>query len=175
MRRRTFAKSIGAGIAGLGLTSTVSARSEGELPNENVEFTNVHPFAPAEDPVTVPAGDWIRHIVGWVDDGEQRRVDVEAYLDAVEMRVWIDGDEIENPDQYWGDIVYQDRTAEDEEPAYKYFVWWTYDTPPKDPGSHTFTVEFAFPDGLDAGESTRPVGFSRTFEGHYEVRPGRTQ
>lgn len=173
MRRRQFARTVGASIVGVGLASTVSAREEGELPNGQVEFTRVHPFAPEDEPVSVPAGDWIKHTVGWVDDGEQRREDVEAYLDAVEITVWIDGEETENPDQYWGDIVYQDRTEDDEESEYKYYVWWEYYTPPKEPGSHTFTIEFSFPDGLDAGDSQRPEGFTNTLEGHYEVQAGR--
>lgn len=169
MRRRTFAKALGAGIAGLGFTSTVSARDEGELPNDHVEYTRVHPFALDEsDPITVPAGNWVQHYIGWVDDGEQRRSDVQAFLDAVEYSAWIDGEEIENPDQYWGEIHQE---YDEENDVYKWFVWWKYSTPPKEPGLHTYTSEFYFPDGLDAGDSQRDPGHRTRLKSYYEVAP----
>lgn len=171
MRRRTFAKTVGAGIAGLGLSSTVSARGEGELPNENVDFTRVHPFGSKKNPIAVPTGSWIKHYTGWVDDGEQHKEEVEAYLDAVELSAYIDGEEVEKPEQYWGDIWLQDRSDEGEEPVYKWVVYWEYDTPPKEPGMHTFRTEYHYPDGLDAGASQRPVGHTDTLTSYYEVLP----
>lgn len=118
MRRRQLARIIGAGSAGLGLTSTVSARGEGELPNDHVDTVRIHPFAnDKEDPITVPAGTWLEHSIGWIDTGEQNKSDVQTFLDSVEYAAWIDGEEIENPEQYWGDIYWD---AENE----RWTVWW---------------------------------------------------
>ena len=165
MRRRQFARMIGAGIAGMGLTSTVSARGEGELPNEHVDTVRVHPFAnDEENPITVPAGTWLEHSIGWIDTGEQNKSDIQAFLDAVEYTAWIDGEEIEKPEQYWGEIHWDNDMQ-------GWVVWWKYHTPPKKPGLYTYTSELAFPDGLNVEPNPRPPGTVIRLKSYYEVVP----
>lgn len=156
---------VGAGIVGLSTASTVSARSEGELPNDRIDTIRVHPFAnDEEDPITVPTGTWIEHSIGWVDTGEQNKSDVQAYLDAVEYTAWIDGEEIENPDQYFGDIHWDDERE-------AWIVWWKYHTPPKKPGRYTYTSDLYFPDGFDQSADPIPEGHRIHLKSYYEVAP----
>ncbi|WP_430505286.1 hypothetical protein [Haloparvum sp. PAK95] len=163
MRRRRYVKAVGTGIATLGLSSTASARGEGELPNGRVRETRVNPFPSKEDAAEVPAGNWVTHYVGWVDvNGESRRTDIERWLDAVEFSASIDGEPIEDPDRFWNDPEINDDG--------NWIVWWEYSTPPKSEGVHTFTTKFEYPDGFeDAGKTIRDPGRTDELTGYYEV------
>lgn len=166
MRRRQFARMVGAGIAGLGITSSVSARGDGELPNEKVSTTRVNPLM--QSPVPVDAGDWVTHYIGWLDGegGDIEKEDVERWLDVVEMRVWIDGTELQDVDDYWGEIYYDEQYE-------SYVVFWEYSTPPKSPGTYSFTIEFSYPDGFYDGGEVRPPGTVNRFSCNYKVSPGQ--
>lgn len=168
MRRRQALRTIGAGIATLGVSSTASARGRDETPNGNVETTDVNIFAPEDDPVDVPAGNWVNHSWGWIDagyGGDSTEEGIEAYLEAVEITIRIDGEEIADPDQYWGEPKQNDDG--------KWIVRWEHVTPPKSPGHHTFTLEAFFPDGFeDDGEVVREPGSREELTGHYEVTRG---
>ncbi|WP_148263711.1 hypothetical protein [Halopiger xanaduensis] len=168
MERRQVVQMLGSGIAALGFSSTVSARSDGEAPNGNVETADVNIFSPKNDPVEVSSGTWVNHYWGWVDadyGGDSTEDGIEAFLDAAEITVRIDGDEISDPDQYWGEPEQNDED--------QWVVWWEYVTPPKGPGLYTFTLESYFPDGLKVnGEVVREPGTRNEFTGYYEVTGG---
>lgn len=166
MRRRTVVKGAAGALTTITLFSGIgSARSEGELPNGNVSESRVHPFGTRDDPIQVATGDWITHYLGWIDDegGDHSREDVAAWLDAVEFSARIDGDPVENPDQYWGDIVPQ----KTDDGTDTWAVWWEYSTPPKKPGLHTFTIRLEYPDGFD--DAGFEPGLTREFTSYYEV------
>ena len=175
MRRREFARTIGAGIATLGISSSVTARSEGELPNGNVPVETVSIFSSEEDPRIVSAGSWLNHRWGWVDaeGGDSTYEDVKNWRDATEHTILIDGEEIETPEQYWGDIYQNDDGS--------WIVLWEYYTPPKEPGVYTFTVKTRYtedfedtdtdPDTRDADREAGETEFALT--GYYRVVGGK--
>jgi len=171
MRRRQFVSLVGAGLATVGLTGTVSADPGRTPPNENVDNSEVYPFpwvAPKDDPKQIDTGEWITHAHAWIDPtkDESGKEDVQRWLDAVEQTVWIDGEEVENPDQYWSDVQYNE-----EEDAY--FTRWKKSTPPKSPGLYSFTLENYYPDGYEDDTESREPGTRNKFTGYYEVVSGK--
>lgn len=176
MQRREFLRKTVIGTLGsVSAMGIVSGRDNGEAPNGKVKTETVSMFAPRDDPRVVNAGSWLIHRWSWIDleGGDSTEEDVQRYLDSVELSIQIDGEEIENPDQYWGNIH---RNEEG-----KYIVHWKYKTPPKSTGLHTFSVEVSFPDGYedlapadeDALQMDVPVGFRKLYTGHYKVTAGR--
>lgn len=137
MDRRRFIQSVGV-IGGVStISTTASARDEGELPNDEVSVSQVTPY----NPQTVPAGDWILHTSGWVEycrSPEENRERVAEYFDSIYPVVTIDGERIENPEQYYGEI----EPWPDRENAWAKL--WQYYTPPKGVGEHSFEVEVHF-------------------------------
>lgn len=132
-------------MIGAASTGVVGAGGKGESPSDKVDTTDVHPLNPnPSEPINVPKGNWVNHYIGWVDHegAGSEKEDVERWLDAVEMEVFIDGEEIENPDQYWGDVNYSDEKE-------GYVVWWEYQSPPKPPGLYDYTVVYNYPDGFE--------------------------
>jgi len=171
MRRRQFVSLVGAGLATVGLTGVASADPGRTPPNENVDNTEVYPFgwtAPKDDPKQVNTGEWITHTLSWIDAGdeESERDDVERWLEAVEMTAWIDGEKVEDAEQYWGDVQYNE-----EEEAY--FTRWENSTPPKGPGLYSFTIEHYYPDGYESDGVSREPGTRNEFTGYYEVVSGK--
>lgn len=150
-RRQALGTLGGALILGssLGGATTAAAKSDGELPNDSVEYSLVDPFGEYE----VPAGDWILHAWGWYtgpDCGtdEEHKAALNNFLTNVDTRVWIDGNEIEDAHQYY---------SEPREPQYYdvpsgWIVEWEYYTPPKGEGTeHEFTFEINFDEEFWAG------------------------
>lgn len=167
MRRRQFARLVGGSIAGAGLLGHVSAREAGDTPNDNVSDKRITPFSSEDDPDEVSTGTWISHALGWVDKegGDSTKADVERFIDVVEVSATIDGEEIEDTEEYWGDVHYDDDYE-------AYIGWWEYSTPPKSPGTYEFTIEFYYPDGFyDSGNEVREPGRRDSFTGYYEVTP----
>jgi len=76
-RRKLLQSTVG--VTALGLTtSTVSARDEGELPNENLSVSNISKGE-------VPAGDWLHHQFGWVEfckSAEENARRAEEWIDS---------------------------------------------------------------------------------------------
>lgn len=151
--RRSALKTVGAGVLGGGtLVGAVSANppadSEGELPNDNVEYSTVLPFGcrdldrEACSLQEVPTGDWVLHTVAWVAGGAGGKLrcaeDIEElesvltnFLENADTRAWIDGEEISNAHQYWSDPREPRRQKLD----FLRAVEWEYFTPPKEKGS----------------------------------------
>jgi len=168
MRRRQFVSLVGAGLATTAFAGTVSGRSRREPPSDQIDNASVHPLGvPKSDPIQVSTGEWITHYIGWVDKegGDEAKEDVQRWLDSVEMSAWVDGEEVEDVDQYWGDIEWE----EEEE---TFAVWWKYSTPPKSPGLYTFTIEMYYPDGYEDGEFEIEAGERKEFTSYYEVTSG---
>lgn len=176
MNRRNILKRAGAvALGGFLATGNVSSRGQDSSPNGKVETEEVSIFAPEDDPKQVSAGSWLNHRWGWIDlgGGDSTREDIERWFDAVELTISIDGEEVSNHEQYWGEIQQNENG--------KYVVWWEYVTHPKAVGDHTFTVEFYYPDGYEdlsedgdaQYEEDLPPGTRHTFTGHYEVTGGR--
>lgn len=164
--RRNLLKQIGAAVgAGTLLTSTASARGDGTAPSDRVETEDVSIFSAQDDPTTVATGSWINHRFGWLDaNGESTREGIERFFDAVELTIWIDGELVEDHEQYWRD-PYQNEDGD-------WLAYWEYVTKPKSPGLYEFSVEFYFPDGLyDSGEEVRPPETRNLWTGYYEVTP----
>lgn len=164
MRRRDVLKrSAGVLTAATVFSGTSTAREPGELPDDDVPVSRVNPFGKKWDPITVGSGDWITHTIGWLDieGGDRTKEDVATWLDVVEFSAFIDGEEIQNPEQYWGAIEHaEDRNS--------WVVWWEYSTPPKQPGLHTFTTQTVYPDGFeDAGFAP---GKTTELRSYYQVR-----
>lgn len=173
MQRRRFLQQTGTvALGAVALTGSANAREEGELPNENVDSVQVSIFGSRDNPNQVSTGTWIEHGWGWVDvEGESTRADVQRYLDRVDIEVAIDGDRLENPMQYWGDIHRNDEG--------NYRAIWRYATPPKPPGLHEFQVTVMFPEGFEDGleedgenQADFPPGHEYTYNSYYEVVPG---
>lgn len=172
--RRTVLKTLGAGIAvgGASFASTpAAARDSGEPPAGNVPTTEVTILIPKDDPRPVEPGSWLKHYHGWIDGegGDRTKADVERWLDSVETTPKIDGEVIENPSQYWGDVTYSEEYD-------SWVVFWEYYTPPKKPGLHEFSVEYSHPDGFEdtsPEEGTRDIdlepGFTNTISGYYQI------
>lgn len=176
MKRRDFVtRASGIALGSVLASGTVAGRDGGSSPNGNVRTETVSIFAPEDDPRQVSTGSWISHSWGWFDGegGDSTREDLERWLDAVELTVLIDGEEVENPDQYLGEIFLNDDG--------KYQIDWEYVTPPKSPGRYTFTVEYYYPDGFEdvsdedeeGPDIEHPPGFRQAWTGHYEVTGGR--
>lgn len=144
---------------GLLASGQVSARGPGGKPNGNVDSTEVSVFSTEDDPVQVARGDWVKHRIGWLADTEE---DVQTWLDTVEKTFYIDGEEVEDTEQYFGEIEpYGEGNA---------VVQWEYYEPPKSPGLHTFTVEFYYPEGYDGGlGNPRDPGTRNEYTGYYEI------
>jgi hypothetical protein len=90
----------------------------------------------------VPTGDWIVHGLSYDQelDGqthEEVKRDLEQFLERVESTILLDGEPLENPDQYWGE---PEQLEED-----RWTVQWQYATPPKPVGTeHTFELTWTF-------------------------------
>lgn len=165
MQRRRFTQLVGSGIASLSVVSTVSARKTGELPNDRVERTKVNPWPSKDDPEHIDPGNWITHYIGWVDDSREA---VQEFLDTVEYTALIDGEEINNPDQYWGPIVQETNDGET-----NWYSWWEYSTPPKTPGLHSFATEFHYTSelGEPGDQGYKEEGQTDYLKGYYEISP----
>lgn len=168
MRRRDLLKKSAGALAASALFTGVSAaRDEGEAPNENVGSALVHPLT--NEPLEVGAGQWITHRFGWVDaEGEEStEADVQRWFNKTHVEVFIDGEEIENPEQYWGDIFY----AEDQG---QWKVMWEYTTPPKSPGLYSFKVNWVYEETFEDGDRTWEEG-TYTTKSEYRVVPGKNE
>lgn len=172
MHRRTVLRTVGGAVAGSSLFGgTVSAGGERRLPpNVHVPSSGVHPFSnvPGVEAPVVSTGEWIPHRIGWVDDpsGGLEREDVARFMDAVTVHAEIDGESVEDADQYWGEI----QPYEDD----NYVVWWRYSTPPKRPGTHTFSFTFEFVEeyrdqGTDGEGRYHEEGETVAVSGEYRV------
>jgi len=170
-RRKLLQSTVG--VTALGLTtSTVSARDEGELPNENLSVSNISKGE-------VPAGDWLHHQFGWVEfckSAEENARRAEEWIDSTELLdVSIGGESIENPNQYYATeaVPMPPRIDRGEDARW---VPFSYYTPPKAPGEYTFsyrlklTDHFLAVDGGPEGDRCSENGLMR--EGN--VREART-
>lgn len=157
----------------LAFSSSAIARGDGELPNGNVSVTTVGPWRSKANAKEVPAGDWVRHGIAWVDlsgDGEpgaheSTREDIERWLDAKEFSAWIDGEQIENADQRWVEPFLTNEGL--------WRTHWTYSTPPKAPGLYSVRMHYEYPNGYSDGPFQIPEGATTTLKGWYEVVPER--
>lgn len=167
VNRRTFLRRAGVAAAGGAVTTgTAAARRGGDAPSDRVETADVSIFSDPDDPVAVAAGSWVNHRFGWVDAyGESSKADLERYLDAVDLTVRIDGEEIDDPARYWGEFERNDEG--------NWIVWWSYVTPPKSPDLYEFEVVFAYPDGYTDGDLVIEPGYERAWAGYYEVVAGK--
>lgn len=143
------------GVIGVGaltastLPMSATAREEGELPNDTVKYTDVLPFNCTErsfcdrpHPQTVPVGDWVLHTWSWIptaydDEGHQcggaaeQKEYLDNHLSNANWTVWIDGEKIDNAEQYWSKVYSEEFN--------QWILRWEYATPPKNEGTHTFT------------------------------------
>lgn len=153
--RRRMLTAIGSGAAlsgAMALSATpVYGKEDGELPNENVDYTMVYPF-PGETSQEVPAGDWVLHTYWWVpvysatseeclEQNEVRQRELlENYVNSVTRKVVIDGEEIENATDYYTEPYYEERFG-------NWAVQWKYATPPK--GKRDNPIEFTIKDKFE--------------------------
>jgi hypothetical protein len=144
-------------VTALGLTTTtVAARDEGELPNGNVSTSPVNPFFRKE----VPTGDWVHHRFGWVESCKDPATNARRaadYLDVTDITVHINGERIENPEQYYADSAEPFPPGEDADTTDARWVPFSYYTPPKGVGEYSFARRVEYTDEffqVDAG----PVG-----------------
>ena len=162
MHRRAFIRTTGAilGTSAL-VSSTTGARREGYLPNGKVSHSIVTPFP--NDDRTVPAGDWLVHRVGWVDEGETAREDIDHFLQAVDLDAWIDGERVGDEARFWREPY----VVSEGENAGQWAIWWKYATPPKGVGEHSFRVVFTFEEDHEG----LPAGSEFPLDGGYVVEP----
>ena len=163
--RRKLLKVSGAAVAGLGFASgqvgATDSSSRGwkgveESPPSGVDVEAVT-YGFSEDP-TVNAGAWVNHEFGFVFL-EETEAAARNRLEELEFTVKLDGDTLEDPKEYFGEI----RELSDEESSkYNYRVDFDAYTPPQTPGEHTFYTKY-----------TQPNGVSFSGEIVYEVTPGR--
>jgi hypothetical protein len=124
-------------------------------PHPEVSFTRVGPF-PFQEPQKVPTGDWIQHVFGWlpepIDDNSKERV--EEFIEKSELEVWIGGELVEDPKQYYVPF-----------PRPSDGLWiavWAYSVPPKSPGTYAFKFRI-----------TDAVGAPSESEADYSVKKGK--
>jgi hypothetical protein len=166
VRRRQFLTTTAAAAATTtALASGVTAAGgsgRGEAPS-NAPSATVNPFP--NDTPTVSTGEWIEHVVGWIDleGGDSTRADVEEFLTKTDTQAWIDGEPVADTESYWGEPVQNENG--------KWVVWWTYATPPKRPGRYSFRYRIEFTEALSEGD--HPAGKVVDLTGHYEVSAGR--
>lgn len=164
-RREILKKSAGVLAASTLFTGVSAARKNGEIPNENVDRTHIHQFA--DEPIEVKAGEWLRYRWGWIDsEGEESTKEaVQRWLDTTRVEVYVDGEAIENPEQYWSDIyLHEDRE--------QWAVAWECNKPPKSPGLYTFKVKTIYEETFEDGESKWPAG-TYTNQSQFRVVPRR--
>lgn len=156
MERRRFIRGAGLALVSASVLSNPVAAgpTDGDRPNDNVPHQRVHPFSTRADPIVVPAGTWLDHKVGWVDNSKEK---VERFLEVVDFDAWIDGEHVTDE---WGPIQEEDG---------RLFTWWNYSTPPKSPGNYTFRTRFEFTADLDERWQEGDVV---DLTGHYRVEAG---
>ncbi|WP_267642449.1 hypothetical protein [Haloarchaeobius amylolyticus] len=164
MDRRRFLKRSGVALASTTLAATpVAAAGDGDAPNDQVETTLVSPVG---DDFTVPAGSWVDHRLGWVDRHEpSKRAYIEEYLEKLNFISYtIDGEPVENPDDYWNEPYVNENDY--------WTIYWEYTTPPVDPGVHevAWTIEYEEP--IDDGDRVFSGG-PYTLSSEFEVVPGK--
>ena len=172
-------KGAGVALAGSAFASGASADSEnnteGDLPNKKVPYTYVYPFVNV--PQEKEAGRWIVHRTGWIGIPPLKRHregetyvstydEVSRFVESINTRAWIDGEEIENADQYW---------REPEKHDGNWIVYWDYATPPKPPGEYTFKTAIEFEETYVIDEEelgiVREKGTINTRSATYSVVP----
>lgn len=75
--------------------------------------------------------------------------------------VRIDGEPVEEEDEYWGEVQQTDDGS--------WIVRWRYATPPKEPGLCELEMTFGSPSASRRGTVRKP-GTVDTFTGYYEVQ-----
>lgn len=162
VRRRTFLKSAGVVVTGLGLSSIPgAAKSSGsrgwagvkqEPPNGAEVVSAEYPFDGGKK---ISTGSWINHEFSFLFL-EETKEEAEKRLEELSFTQKLDGDTLADPKEYFGEI----REYDDEK--YNFIVDFDAYTPPQQPGEHTFHTRYTQPNGV-------------SFEGEitYEVTPGR--
>jgi hypothetical protein len=143
-------------LSGTVTTTAIAATSNGgpelvgeggarkEKPSKNVNSEMAQPF-PGD--WTIPTGTWIDHDFNIVGSREG----IESAIPT--LRVWIGGEEIDNPQQYLADIEETDSGAS---------VNWNYVTPPKSPGTYKFKSSILGPNGPTVKEDYHIVNNQST-------------
>jgi hypothetical protein len=157
MDRRTILKGVGTAILGgisvTGAGAVTANKGKGYLPNDNVSHEIVGPF-PKEQKVEV--GNWIVHGVSWIavppfDEQDPDKTykstkdEILRYKNSVTAIPKIDGERIEDADQYWRGPLKVDG---------KWRAAWAFATPPKNPGEHSFHWAFRVTDDFQLDEDS---------------------
>lgn len=166
-RRRVLQLAGSTATAG-GLASGVVGAGRGDEKRSGQRpTTRVVPFADQQ----VPVGRAIEHSIGWVENcgsEAERLARLEAFLEVVELDVHIEGVEVGDPAQHWGEPYVDGDDV---------YVWWRLETDPRPPGVYEFdlTLRFTEPYGSkyasDGGDCETTVREGVIFEGDtvYEV------
>ena len=133
-RRQVLKKGGIAAIGAVTLSSgVVSANNRSRNPpNDNVPSAEVSAFG-FDEVQDVSTGEWIVHRIGWISPTEDA---VHEALEKMEIRAWLDGEEITDADSYWGDTFVNDDDI--------YQAEWQYTTPPRSPGEYKITIRIEF-------------------------------
>lgn len=166
--RRQALKLVGGTAVGLSATAGVTAAARNENANGRRPTTRVAPFEDQQ----VPVGNAIEHSVGWVEHcgGETERLArLDEFLEVVELDVHIEGVDVGDTTQYWGD-PYVDGD--------EVYVWWRLVTGPRPPGVYDFDLMMRFTEPYESRYETEDGCVSNVREGVvfdretvYEVTP----
>ncbi len=148
-------------MLGLGLKAT--AEEGGKVvpgtwpPHPEVSFTRVFPL-PDQEPQEVPTGDWIQHAFGWLPHPIQdnSKEQVEEFIRKHKLKVWIGGEQVEKPKQYYLPLQRPDDGL--------WIAVWAYSVPPKPPGIYTFKFRI-----------TEAAGAPSESEADYSVEEGEKE
>lgn len=142
--------------------ATAQTRPEGRLPDTSVPTKTVTAGVPVQ---LVPAEAWVIHRLGTYTTGDEGPDALREMRDKPEYRFRIDGELVESPGQFWGDI----HRREDE----RLGLSWQYTLPPQPEGDYRFEVEIEFPTPIqytdDHGREQVWEG-TETFDCTYRVR-----
>lgn len=122
-------------LSGTALADDADPRPEpiaGTVPNDSVQSSIVNPYGSND---SAEAGDWIIHDFGWVIPMPVGEGGVEAardWVNTTETQVVIDGELVENPEQYWR----EPHAFEGDDSLT--IIPWQYKTPPKSVGEYYF-------------------------------------
>ena len=156
INRRRFLKTAGVTLGAPTFIGVGAARKSGEPP-ANAPQQRVGGFGKHE----VPAGHWLVNsltynaFVRCYDDESEVLAVLDQFLDRVTLKVIIDGEPVENTDEYWGEPYTGEIGGEE-----TYHLGWQYAEPPKPVGAE-YDIEMSLsfdPPFVMSGPQETPDG-----------------
>jgi len=127
--------------------------------------------------VTVTSGEWLTFTSGWGSKTEEQAI---QYLENTRLEVVIDGEEVEDPEDYYLDPAWYpdfwfdlngDGEQQDIEVGW-WIIFWLLDSQPLNVGEHWWSWKIKFIGDVYDGISFYPAGTEIYLETPFYVEPG---